>query len=268
MKNEPLKNNSLYKETDLKQELSRALHQLPYETGDPHLQATILLARKEACRMQTRERISFARFLKKQIPLIGWKLWGIQGVFLAAASRVLSDCSGYLTSPPRLARLLFCLSVVVFMTALPLLYSSIRCQMQEIEAASRFSSVKLLLAKLIVIGIGDIFLLGGLLFTATAKTALPADIAVIYLCLPFLLACGGCLFMLGHFPPGRFLAGSTLFCFALLFLFSVPLRQSALLFHPSYQEGRIILCVWLSVFCACQLRYIIKASSYGELQII
>lgn len=74
--------------------------------------------------------------------------------------------------------------------------------------------------------------------------------------------------MLGHFPPGRFLAGSTLFCFALLFLFSVPLRQSALLFHPSYQEGRIILCVWLSVFCACQLRYIIKASSYGELQII
>lgn len=268
MKNEPLKNNSLYKETDLKQELSRALHQLPYEAGDPHLQATILLARKEACRMQTRERISFARFLKKQIPLIGWKLWGIQGVFLAAASRVLSDCSGYLISPPRLARLLFCLSVVVFMTALPLLYRSIRCQMQEIEAASRFSSVKLLLAKLIVIGIGDIFLLGGLLFTATAKTALPADIAVIYLCLPFLLACGGCLFMLGHFPPGRFLAGSTLFCFALLLLFLVPLRQSALLFHPSYQEGRIILCVWLSVFCACQLRYIIKTSSYGELQII
>lgn len=62
MKNEPLKSNSLYKETDLKQELSRALHQLPYEIGDPHLQATILLARKEACRMQTRERISFARF--------------------------------------------------------------------------------------------------------------------------------------------------------------------------------------------------------------
>lgn len=268
MKSKSVKSNPLYKETNLKQELSRALHQIPSKGGDPRLQATILLARKEACRKQTRERISFARFLKKQIPLIGWKLWSIQGVFLVAASCVLPDGSGYLTSPRHLARLLFCLSVAVFMTALPLLYRSIRCQMQEIEAASRFSSVRLLLARLIVIGIGDISLLGGILFTATAKTALPADIAVIYLCLPFLLACGGCLFMLGHFPPGRFLAGSTLFCFALLLLFSVPFRQSTLLFHPSYQGGRIILCALLSVFCAYQLRYIIKASSYGELQII
>ena len=36
MKNEPLKNNYIYKEKDLKQELSRALHQLPSQTGDPH----------------------------------------------------------------------------------------------------------------------------------------------------------------------------------------------------------------------------------------
>lgn len=267
MKREIFKNNPFHKETEWKLQLKRSLHQTPSAADDTHLQATILLARKEACKKQERKRISFIRFLGKQIPLVGWKLWGLQSIFLLAACGFLSDLSDYLKSPAHLAKLLFCLSVAVFMTALPLLYRSYRWQMQEIEAAARFSSVKLLLARLIVIGIGDMALLGGLFLAALIKTSLSADTTVIYLCFPFLLAGGGCLYMLGHFPPSRFLAGSMLYCCTLILICSVLPGQYALLFHPSFSSGWGMICAFLSLFCACQLRHIIKVSSYAEIQL-
>ncbi|MDE6603239.1 MAG: hypothetical protein K2K90_14020 [Lachnospiraceae bacterium] len=249
------------------QKLKQSLHQIPSVTDDSHLQATILLARREACRKQNRKRISFTCFLRKQLPWIGWKLWSMQGIFLLSAYGLLASSSDYLRSPLRLAKLLFCLSVAVFMTALPLLYRPVRYQMHEIEATARFSSVKLLLAKLIAIGIGDVSLLTGIFFTALAKTSLSADGAVIYLSVPFLLTCSGCLFMLGHFPPRRFLVGSTLFCSVLILAASFLPGQYTLLFHPSFSAVQIPLCALLSAFCAYQLRYIIKTSSYEELQL-
>ncbi len=115
---------------NLEGQLRQALHRFPSVISDAHLQETILQAGKAACQRQNRRRISFARFLWKQIPLIGWKLWCIQGIFLLSAYGVLSDFSDYLKAPLRLAKLLFCLSIAVFMTALPLLYRSARWRMQ------------------------------------------------------------------------------------------------------------------------------------------
>lgn len=250
----------------LKKRLRQSLQQIPAIPDDSRLQAATLLARREVCKKQMRKRTSFTYFLRRQIPLIGWKIWGMQCIFFLAVYGMLSDFSDYLKNPLHLAKLLFCLSIMVVMTALPLLYRSIRYRMQEVEAAAYFSSVKLLLARLIVIGIGDLSLLGSIFLTALAKTSLSADSAVIYLCLPFLLAGSGCLFMLGHFPPGRFLAGSLLFCSVLILLAAALPGQYALLFHPSFSAVRIVLCILLSVFCAHQFRYIIKSSSYEEMQ--
>ncbi len=268
MKNRPFGNEIPEGERNLEQALKHSLHQTPSAAGDAHLQATIWLARREACLRQSRKRISFGLFLRKQIPRIGWKLWSIQGVFLLLSCGLLFNSVNDMQSPRYLAKLLFSLSIAVSMTSLPMLYRCVRYRMQEIEASSRFSSVKLLLAKLIVIGIGDLFLLGGIFLTALANASLPADITVIYLCFPFLLSCSGCLFMLGHLPPGQFLSGSLLFCTALMLVFAVLPGQYALLFHPSFFAVRIILCVLLTAFCAYQLRYIIKISPYGEMQLI
>lgn len=267
MKNERSKNNLYKGATKWDQELKQALHQTPSFTNGAHLQATILMAEREVCLKQRRRRISFARFLGKQIPMIGWKLWSLQGVFLLSVYAIFSDSAKYLRSPLRLAKLLFCLSIAVFMTALPLLYRSARYRMQEVEAAARFSSVRLLLARLIAISIGDILLLCGIFLTAVAKTSLSTDNTVIYLCFPFLLAGSGCLYMLGHLPPNRFLAGSLLFCTALLLVFSVLPEQCAFLFQPSLLAAQIISCALLLVFCSQQLHYLIKISSYEELQL-
>lgn len=267
MKSKAFQKKADTEEPTLEQRLRQALHQFPSAVDDVHLHTAILAAQKEVCLKQHRKRISFARFLWKQIPLIGWKLWVLQGIFLLLAYGVFSAPAEYLHSPLRLAKRLFCLSIAVFMTALPLLCRSVRWRMQEIEAAARFSSVKLLLARLIVIGIGDLSLLCGLFLIVLAKTSLSADTAVIYLCFPFLLMCGGCLFMLGHLPPGCFLTGSLLLCTTLLLAFSVLPGQCAFLFQPAFGTARIVSCALLSAFCIWQLRCLIKVSSYEELQL-
>lgn len=249
---------------NLEQELKQALHQMPAPANDAHIQATILLSKREACLRQERTRISYFCFLRKQIRFIAWKVWAAQGMLLLIISILLSRSFNASFMPRQSIKLLASLSVLIFMTALPLLYRSVRYRMQEVETATRFSGVKLLLARLFIIVIGDICLLTGVFLATVIKTALPTNSVVFCLCFPFLLAgCGG-LYMLGHFPPRRFLVGSLLYCAFLIAAFDILPGQNALLFHPVAQ---IALCCLLFAFCAQQLRYLMKISSYEEMQL-
>lgn len=256
------------KKETLEKRLKQALQEIPAEISDTHFEDTISLGRKEACLRQTRKRISFMRFLYEQVLFTGRKLWMVQGIFLLLIHGMFSRFGSHYSSPQTMLKLLSCLSILVFMSVLPVLYRSVRYQMQEIEAASRFSCIKLLLARLIIIGLGDVLLLGGIFLTTIIRTALPAGSTFLYLYFPSLLTCSGCLYMLGHFTPDRFLLGSFLFCFALILVCSALPGQYTLLFHPSFSAVVIILCVLLSAFCAYQFRYIIKISSYEEMQLI
>lgn len=255
------------KEQDLEKKLKRALHQ-PYTiANEKHFENTILLVKEEACQKKKRERISFSRFLIMQTKYIGWKIWSKQGIFLLFISYLLTCFYDYRESPQFVAKLLFCFSILLFMTALPFIYRSVHYQMQEIEAATRFSSVKLLMAKLIIIGIGDVFMMSGIFFTTIVKTSLQADCIILYLCFPFLLVSSGCLFMLGHFTPKHFLTGSIGLC--LFFMIIIPgiLGQYEVLFQQSFSVRWLVICVLLVSFCIQQFHYIIYHSSYTEMQI-
>lgn len=253
------------REQDVEMKLRQAL-QSPAGMGGEHYESTLMLAREEACKRQRRVRISFTAFLSGQIRFIGWKIWGMQGIFLLAVSFIVSHVFGVVITPCYLTKQLLCLSVLVFMTALPLLYRSVRWQMQEVEAASRFSSVKLLTARLIVIGIGDICMLGCIFAATILKTSLGADRAMLYLCVPFLLVCGSCLFMLGHFTPKAFLRGSVGLCSFLLLLFALFPDHWGIWLQQSFSAGWIGICILLLGFCAQQFRYIVHASPYTERQ--
>ncbi len=254
----------------MKKELKRSLHRPSVMAEGSHYENTLLLAKQEAYRKwgRKRERISFLCFLLKQMKYGGWKIWGIQGILLGVTGGMVSRFDAYLRTPQNMAKLLLCLSVLVFMTALPFLYRPVRWRMQEVEAATRFSSVKLLTAKLAVIGIGDGLMLGGIFFTALIKTPLRAESAILYLCFPFLLAGGGCLFMLGHFTPGHFLAGSMGLCFAMVFVFSALPGHSGFLCQPSLSAGWTLVCGLLAVFCFRQFVYLVYRSPYTEIQVV
>lgn len=254
---------------DFEKKLTQSLHQPSIMVNEKHFENTLFLARLQACQKHKRERISFTRFLATQIKFIGWKVWTAQGIFLLIISGMLTGLYGrsYLGNQQHMARLLFCLSVLVFMTALPFVYRSVRYQMQEIEAATRFSSVKLLMAKLTIIGIGDLFILSGIFCITIEKTALQAGSAILYLGFPFLLASSGCLFMLGHFTSKQFFVGSMGLCSFLILVSFTAFRHYEALFPYSFSVGWIVICALLIVFCVHQFRYILYHSPYTEMQI-
>lgn len=254
---------------DFEKILKQAMHQPPTINSREHLEYTCLLAEKEICQRHARERISFIRFLAAQIRFIGWKVWAVQGIFLLAVCTVLTSIYGnyFFERPHTMAKVLFCLSVIVCMTAIPFIYRSVRYQMQEIEAAAYFSSVKLLTAKLMVIGIGDIFILTGIFITTIIKTSLQAGSATLYLCLPFLIVSSICLFLLGHFTPKNFFAGSIGFCSFLIIVCAVLPTRFESLFQQSFSIGWMAVCTLLTAFCIQQFRYILYRSAYTEMQI-
>lgn len=247
--------------------LKQSLQQIPVTINEAHFDRTITLAQKEALLRQGRERISFFYFLWKQIKFMGYKLWIGQGIFLFLINRLLAGLYESLARPLNMVKVLFCLSVLVIITVLPFLYHSVRYQMQEIEAASRFSCAKLLLAKLIVIGIGDISVLGGIFLTTIIRTSLPAESAFLYLCFPFLLAGSGCLFLLRRLSPRQFLMGSFSFCSVLALVFCMVPGQYAFLFQQSFSAEWMIICTLLFICCVDQVRSIIRDSAYTETQV-
>lgn len=251
---------------DFKATLRRALQQDDIPRDKKHFEQTLMLAQKEACHIQKRKRITFSRFLILQIKHIGWKIWTAQLFFLSAAHILLSNL--YREEDPRhISSLLFCLSVFVLMTALPFIYRSVRYQMQEVESAARFSSVKLLAAKLAMIGIGDLIILGGIFFVTLWETSLPADSIFVSLCFPFLLACSGCLFMLGHLSARHFFAGSVGLCSFLILLSAVLFRHYEAMLRYAFSGRWIVVCALLFTICIRECRYIIYCSPYTEMQL-
>ena len=251
---------------DLETRLRQAYQGADVEVRSSSMSAAVLLARKEA--YSRRQRLSFPQFLSMQIRFIGWKIWAAQGTLLFAVCGLLSHLfgQGYWKDPQSVAGLLFCLSLFTFMAAPPFLYRSTCYRMQEVEAAARFSSVRLLMARLIIIGIGDAALLSGILLTAAANTTLQAGSAALSVGFPFLLASSGCLYLLGHVCPRQFLAGSMGLCGFLLMVLSLAHRHFHLFFRPS--PGWIGVCTLLIVFCCHQFHYLLHNCAYAEMQVI
>ena len=240
-------------------QLSCALHT---PEAMPHrLEATLPLVRAELRRRP--RRISFTRFLCIQFKYVIWNVWTVQ-VFWLLAACCLWD-SELAQRPQAMAKALFGLSVLLFLSALPFLYRSVRHRMQEVEAATHFSSGRLLLARLAAIGLGDALVLVLLLTAAAAKTSLRATSAALYLGVPFLLASAGCLYLLGHTSPGRFLAGSSGLCAGLLLCLTLPGHWG--LFQQSFSAGWVAVCALLLGFCAWQICEILRSSAYTELQL-
>lgn len=237
------------------------------ETGKP-APDLLAMARDTASARSGRKRIRFGRFLAAQIRFIGWKVWAVQGTALLALCRCLRQLlgNGYWSSPQSAAGLLLCLSVLVFMTIPPFLCRSSRCRMQEVESAAYFSSARLLGARLLIIGLGDISLLSGILLTAAASTSLEPGTAVLSVWFPFLLASSVCLYLLGHVPPRLFLAGSMGMGAAMLLGFALANRRFP--FLPSLTPGWIGASSLLLLFCIHQLHQLLRSSTYTQMQLI
>lgn len=235
-----------------------------------HMDTVIRELKKEVIHKSSRKRIGFWDFLLLQTKMTGWKIWLLQSLmFLGFALGITAVFGQHIWLDYKYTTKLLCyFSILISMTALPFLHRPVRYKMQEIEATTRFSSTRLLLAKLIFLGIGDVFLLCFVLAAAALRTSLYTGSLVLYLLFPFLLASGGALFLIGHMNAEHFLQGSLTF-YALLFTLFIVLKDIwPTFFQQNLSAGWLTACAGLAVFCIWQFRYIVSCASYSEMQLV
>ncbi len=217
-----------------------------------------------------RRRIGFGAFLKRQIRFVGWKIWLLQGIFLLVLYRFFAAMEAdFLTENIRfMAYFLCCLSVLVILSAVPVFYRCVRYAMYETELVSRFSTVKLLLAKVILIGIGDVVLLFILLWITVFHTNLRAENALLYILFPSLMAAAGFLYLLGHIPAERLQIGSVGLGCILLCVFFLLKHFFPLFFEQSFSAGWAAACALLLCVCGWQFYYLLHDSAYAQVRIL
>lgn len=229
--------------------------------------ALFAAVRQETYMRSQKNHLSFSQFLSMQIRFIGWKVWAVQGVALFAVCFSLYQLlgMGYWEEPQSVVRLLVSLSVLVFMTIPPFLYRSARYQMQEVESANYFSAIHLLSARLLIIGAGDIALMGGIMVTTAVNSALQTGSTALSLALPFLFESSIFLYFLGHASPRQCFGGSFGLCAILLFGLAISYKHISFLLMPSV--GWAVVCMILAAFCCHQFQYLLHYCAYIEKQI-
>lgn len=253
----------------LRRRLKNAMQSDNIPTDTAHLRQTLLLAGQELIDIPHRKQIKFSTFLALQIRFIGWKIWLVQGVLLAAGCCVLTASFGndFYYSRRYAAILLCSIAILIIMMAIPFIQRALRYKMHEVEIATYFSCIKLLMCKLLIIGIGDIIILSGLLLFAVFRTSLNICDIFLYLVFPFLLAGYGCLYLLAHIPSQWFSQCCIALCSILYICLVLLNRLLPSLFRQTLSIGWAAICMILVFLCALQFRYIMCFSSYAEMQI-
>lgn len=253
---------------ELETQLRNALHSPGVPIPPEQVQKTLSLTRASIAKKAPLMRLSYWAFLGTQVRFIGWKIWLSQIILLLLLTgMLLSVWNSLLESPVSVGILLSGCSFLVFLTALPFLYRSRRYQMSEVEMAVRFSGVKQLGAKLLIIGIGDFSMLCSLFCLTLVKTRLEPDRVCLYLLLPFLVSTNGLLYLIGHTPLTRLAQNSVVVCGGTFLGFVLLTRLTS----PSLNLTPVgfIACALLALFCAYQGRTIFYHSpNYEEIQLL
>lgn len=233
---------------------------------DDHIKETIYIVKKEIEKKAQHNRLSFWQFLKTQIRFIGWKIWImqmiLQWIIYVCMKKFFSKY--YVEHPEDLPKIVMVWAIVVLMTAIPFLYKSFRHRMQEIEAVTYISSVRLMIARLLIVGIGDIILLGSIYAIVVANVVIPKIMLFLCLSVPFLVACNGCLFMVRYLKPKVFLQSSIGLCVLMIGVLIYKGEWWENLFQSGIQG--LLLAGLLVVLCFIQI-WNMQDSDYIELQI-
>lgn len=235
--------------------LQAALKDQPtLQISEEHLAQTMQAARMAYQDRRQRERIRYPAFLLRQVRFIGATVWLLQGLLLVCAGWLFGFAitgSASDLAPRHLPVLLDCFAVFIAMTGIPFIGRSAQYRMLETEMATRISLPKLLLTRILMIGTGNILLLTVAFFLASTKAELGTGSIALYLLLPYLMACCGCLFIQAYAHSGQQGFVSTAFCFALTALLFVLYRTA-----PAVYEQASV-GAWGAVCAVCAVILII-----------
>ncbi len=177
---------------------------LPSSSTDS-LEQTVNKARLRMSRYESAESTSsFAEFFVSQFSFIRKNVWVIQFslmvlfIFLIMQREEAINAIGNIST----------LAPLLFLSWTKELSRSLMYGTAELEISTRFSLRQVLLSRIVIMGLTDVFLLTFCAIFLAWNFSLGISQAIMYLLVPFLLTATGCLFILSHFSSRR----SDLYC--------------------------------------------------------
>ncbi|MGI6174982.1 MAG: hypothetical protein ACOYJC_02230 [Christensenellales bacterium] len=236
---------------NMRSKLQAALKDQPdLKISEEHLIQTMRQTRMAYQNRRQRERIRYSVFLLRQIRFVGAPIWLLQGLLLLCAFWLFgfADIGTVSNLAPRhLPVLLGCFAVFIAMTSIPFIGRSVRYRMLETEMATRISIPKLLLARISIIGISNVLLLAVSFLFASKKAEFGAGSVALYLLVPYLVACCGCLFIQAYANKGYQGFVSTAFCFSLTALLFVLYKAAPMVYDQASTPVWGVLCAVCAV---------------------
>ena len=148
------------------------------------LEQVLPLCREAYCKRRRLRRLRTSETVLRQLRFVALPVWLVQGAVLLAVSLMLGGLSGAERSASLVPGCSAASAVLVALTLLPFHGRGKRYRMDEVEAATRVSGAKLLLARFAAVGAGDAVCLS-VIALLTLKAA--PGTALTLIALPFAL---------------------------------------------------------------------------------
>lgn len=175
------------------------LQQYQVPPYDPKkMQQTIRLARQAYRGRLLSKRIGFWEFIRMQVHFIGRWVWLAQAMLVLGFLILLTGSQFGKTGLQYILLLFSAISPMLAFVGFPELMKSYAYGMEEIESCTRFSMRKLMEARMLILGLADLFCLTVILLISTAHDGSFVLRMILYLFVPFNLTCCGCLTVLSH----------------------------------------------------------------------
>ena len=246
----------------LSSDLKRTLNTHPIYS-QRHVNETVDLVCKEYGVYRAAQRIGYSEFLCRQISFIGKKVWMYQGAILTfmcfLLNIVFQGDLQYIVNRHTPEVLCF-YAVFIAVTGLSALQRSRKYRMYEVELAC-CSIFKLLSSRVIIIAVGDSVFLAAVALIVLNRVSMSMAFIAVYLLMPFLICCCGCIFVLG-FKPGQYSVFiCKVFCAIILpvqFLFHRLIPQA---YYNTSLTGWVICSIFFTVILVFQMYKLITKST-------
>lgn len=162
------------------------------------MRETVRLAGREYKERLLSKRIGFWEFIAMQVRFVGHWVWLAQAALLVAALFFLNRFHIGAADMKSVFLLLSSVAPMIAFAGFPEIMKSYAHNMEEIESSTRFSMQKLMGARMLIVGLTDLFSLTLILAVSAAGNAALILRMILYLLVPFNVTCCICLTMLEH----------------------------------------------------------------------
>ncbi|MGL4336432.1 MAG: hypothetical protein ACRCST_06005 [Turicibacter sp.] len=193
----------------MKKDLEHNLHQLYTDVpkANPvHLQDTIRKARQIVIETED-SGLTFWEFYFQQFGFIRKKVWLIQFI-------ILLFCGLKLYYDPASVQAISWISSIaplIFLAGMAELSRTYTYGTMEIELSTPYTLKQLMMSRISILGLIDILSITSLCLIIGANTSLQFYTVFVYICVPFMVTCFGCLWLLNRFKNKE----CNYYCFAL-----------------------------------------------------